>query len=248
MSLDEQNLLLTQTTSILLGTRDFRQLANQSVKLVVKALKKHNLIGAGIFRVHEENKMLYAYAYAVKNQYLVDKLLPNNKFFGLNIPLSANDNLIVRAVAGNQPQYTKRIAEFSHGVLAPEIADKIQKIVGGRLGIALPIQVRTGKAAGAIVLGLNDEKINSQQLLLFETFAKQLGLAFSNVFEFERLMKKYEKSSNKGSLSILEEDIPNIKFTLRLSARQSRNLKQLAQKLGKTQAEAIRNWLDNPKI
>jgi len=245
MELEGQNLLVGEITNVLLGTYDFRELAKKSVELAVRKLKKQNLVGAGIFRVHEQNNLLYAYAYAVNHQRLIEKIMPHSVFSGLNISLSETDNLLVRTVVNSQVQYSKRASEFSKGSVPTMIADKAQKLSGGKSGIAFPIRLRSGKTAGAILLAFDKEDINAQQISLFETFAKQLGLAFSNVFAFEKLMAKYKKSVEQNSLSTLDQDIPNLKFTLRLSSRQSDVLKRLARERGKTQAEVIREWLDN---
>src|SRR3989344_1905326 len=76
MNTDKQAILLKKTTALLVGTHDFRQLARQVTDLVVKELNDQNLVGAAIFRVHENENSLYAYTYA--NKY--HKLIENFRF------------------------------------------------------------------------------------------------------------------------------------------------------------------------
>ena len=114
----------------------------------------------------------------------------------------------------------------------------------GRLGISFPIRVRSGKVAGVLLLILSQPKITGQQLVLFETLADQLGLAFSNVMAFEKLMEKYQQGLKKELANLNLEDIPAIKFTLRITPKENKTLERLMREQGKTKAEIIRELLD----
>lgn len=242
--MDEQTLLLKKITTIFLGTHDFQQLARQAVDLIVNELSKQGVVTAAIGRIHEKDKVIYAYAYSNKYRRLIDKLLPK-KFSELNVSLERTDNLAVRTVVTNQIQQSKRVADYSRGMLPDSLTDKIQSIMKGRLGISFPIRIRSGKPAGVLLLLLKEEKITGQQLVLFETIADQLGLAFSNVFAFEKLLEKYKQSAESDLASLNQEDIPSIKFTLRITPRQNKNLDKLARERGKTKAEILRELLGN---
>lgn len=243
MNFDNQSLLLKKITHVFLGTYDFRELANRAVILIVKELKNKNVVIAGIGRMHEKDNLLYAYAYATKYHRTIDKLLPA-KFSEFNIPLSGTDNFSVRAATTNQIQQSPKIADFSRGILSESLSDKIQKIVGAKLMVGLPIRVRSRKVAGVLLLGLRNDKLTGDQLVLFETIAEQLGLAFSNVFAFEKLAAKYDQNVARQSLAINVEDVPTIKFTLRITPKENELLEKLAREQGQTKAEIIRGLLD----
>lgn len=243
MNPDQQASLFNQTTHILLGTYDFRDLAEKAVNLVVKTLKNQGIIGAAIFRINLQDNNLHAFAYSTKYKHIIDKILPS-KFSELKIPLSDTSNLILKAITHNQIQQSKRLIDFSRGGLSENITDKVQKLMGVKLIIALPIRVRSGKPAGAILFGLNEEALTPEQLNLFEFFSNQLGLAFSNVFSFEKLTAKYDQNVARQSLAINEEDIPTIKFTLRITPKENKLLERLARTRGQTKAEILRELLD----
>lgn len=239
MDQDQQAILLKKTSEILLGAHDFRDLAKNAVDLVVKQLKAQGLVGAGIFRVHQNENILSAYAYSARYTNIVDRLLPA-KFSDLRISLAETKNLVVRTILTNQIQQSRNLADFSHGVVSEATTDKIQKLMRAKMGITFPIETRSGRVAGAILLALKEEKLSGEQLSLFETFASQLGLAFSNTFAFEKLMHQYQQ---KAESETDPDDEPSIKFTLRITPRQDKRLEQLAREKGTTKAELIREFL-----
>jgi len=92
------------------------------------------------------------------------------------------------------------------------------------------------------LLALNNPQLSGEQLVLFEVFADQLGLAFSNIMEFERLMAKYQNLTKRFLAS--EEDAPSVKFTLRITPKENEKLEKLARDKKRTKAEIIRDFLD----
>lgn len=151
---------------------------------------------------------------------------------------------MIRTVLSNQAQQSTKISDFTKGVLSDALADRFQKILKAKISIALPITVKSGKVAGTIMFSLTKDPITTEQMNLFQMFARQLGLAFSNVFAFERLMLTYRKSSDAENSHSNKEKIPSMKFTLRISPRQLKTLEQNVNNKSKTKAELIRDLLD----
>lgn len=238
----DQALLLKRTSDILIGTYDFRELAVKAVDLIVKELKEQNLIGAAIFRVHHKDQLLYAYEYATKYRRIVDKFFPV-KFSQLHVPLSLTENLLVRTVATGEMTQSPKLFDFSVGSLTATVTGLIDKTLKTKLWLAFPIRTRSGKIEGVILYGLLQEKLVAEQLILFQMFADQLGLAFSNVFKFEQLMAKYNNLLHDISHAA-PDSVPDIKFTLRITSKQNKALDRLAKERGKTKAELMRDLLD----
>ncbi len=243
MPIDNQSLLLEKITGIFVGTHDFRELANQAVDLIAKELKNQHVVTVGIGRVHEKERLLHAYAYATKYRKVLDKLLPK-RFSELNIALDKADNLGVKTVTTGQIQQSKRVADFSRGIFSDQLADKLQKIMKGKLSAGFPIRSRSGKTAGFLLLILDEESLTGQQMLLFQAIANQLGLAFSNVFAFEKLVQKYKNSLAGELAGRNDQHIPSVKFTLRITPQEDKKLAELARQRGKTKAEIIREVID----
>lgn len=241
MAIDNQSILLKKVTSLFVGAHDFRKLATQAAELVTKELKAQNLIGAAIFRVHEQENSVYAYTYANKLRRFIDPLLPA-KFSQFKISLSETGNLVVKTILANQVQQSQNLSDFSRGVLSEGITAKIQKIMRAKFCVSIPVRLKSGKVAGAILYVLNDAHLSGEQLVLFETFADQMGLAFSNILEFERLAAKYNNLTSR--LISSEDDAPSIKFTLRVTPKENAKLERLAREKKRTKAEIIRDFLD----
>ncbi|OGE79051.1 MAG: hypothetical protein A2751_01165 [Candidatus Doudnabacteria bacterium RIFCSPHIGHO2_01_FULL_46_14] len=237
---DDQFILLEKVSKILLGTYNFRDLARQSVALVVKELKNQGLVAAGVFRVLASENKLSAYAYSTKYSRVIDKILPA-RFSELSISLAETKNLAVKAAVTDQIQQSRRLADFSSGVLADDVTNRVQRFTKTKLGIAFPIHSRSGRVAGVILFAVTEEKLSGEQMALFQTFANQLGLAFSNAIAFEKLMHQYKQKSE----DVHDHDNePSIKFTLRITPREDKRLEELARNRGITKAELIRELLD----
>lgn len=236
-----QSILLEKVTNVLLGTYDFQELAKKAVSLIVKELGEINVIGAAIFRLDDTNKLVRAFAYSTRYRRTIDKLLPKN-FSDLNLDLSNNENLVVATITNGQIQQSPHLSDFSKGVLPDTLTNKIQHLMKVRLIVSLPIKLKSGRTAGAILFVLREEKLTGQEIVLLQTLSNQLGLAFSNVFAFEKLLKAYKKSSNKSGDD--PENIPNLKFTLRITAKENKRLENIAKERNKTKAEVIRELID----
>ena len=116
----------------------------------------------------------------------------------------------------------------------------MQMLMKAKSFMSFPIATHN-RIAGAILFASSAGEIDSEQITLFETFARQLALAFSNVFAFEKLMHQYQqkfKSENDP------DNIPSVKFTLRITPAEDKKLDALARARGKTKAELIREFLD----
>lgn len=242
----DKTLLLEKTTQTLIGTQDFRDLAEKSVKLIVNELTTEGLTAAAIFRHKPEEKALQAYAYASKNQKTIDKMLPK-KFFELTTPMSNQENLAVKSILGNTIEQSPNLADFSAGVLPRTATDGIQMVMGAKFCISFPIVSKIGKPVGAILYILENEQATPKQLELFQTYAGQLGLAFSNVFAFEKLMEKYKRDVAMLEADTDKDEVPSIKFTLRITPNENRKLEEMASSKKKTKAEIIRDLIDNSK-
>ena len=235
----DQALLLEKTTHVLTGTYDFQKLAQQAVDLLYKELKHDGFVGAGVFRVRSENNEIYAYAYNANYKKAADAILPI-PFSKMHLTLNAKDNLVVRTIHTNQIQQSARLSDFTMHVTPDRVADQLQKLMRIKQIITIPIATKSGRVAGVLIVPFSTDKISPEQIALIQAFSRQLGLAFSNIFAFERLTQSYKKFDSVPSS---EEQIPSIKFTLRLTPRQIKKLEQESKIKKKTKAELIRELI-----
>lgn len=239
----EKLALLQKINDVFLGTRDFRELAKKSVNLMTEELKSEKVLGTGIFRVHEKEDLLYAYAYSARAFDAVEKLLPA-KFSELTVPLSAKTNLYIKAIDTKQPQQSHDLYDFAHPTLTKLISAGIQKAIGFSLGIAYPLRRKNGKIEGVLFFVTENDTLTDEQRILLETFRMQFELALENVAEFEQVIERYKRSVAKTFPKDHRENVPTIRFTLRITPKQNKILEQIAKEKGTDKASLIRTFID----
>lgn len=239
----DQALLLEKTSRVLTGTYDFQKLAQQAVDLLCKELKPHGLIGVGILRVQYQTNELYAYAYHAPFRKIIDNILPV-PFSKLHLTLDAQDNLMIKTVHTNRSQESTKLHDFGIHALPEYITNKVQKLLKVKFIRSFPINSKSGKVMGVFYCVFPNKHVADNLQSPIQTFANQLGLAFSNVFAFERLMHAYKKNIAGESNTIAEDNTPSIKFTLRVTPNQFKKLEQISAKQKKKKADILRDLLD----
>jgi len=245
----DQALLLEKITRALTGTKDVRDLSRKAVRLMVKEFGGEDLIGVGVFRIHPDERRLYAYAYEGKHTDTEGgKRTPSFDKDNLNVPISEKTNYVVRTIDTGRIQQSENLANFTAGVINKNDASIIQEQLGAKLCISLPIFTKSGKAVGATLYLLSVKKIDPNRLNLLQTFADQLGLAFSNTMAYERLMDNYRRDLAKLTSREEDQDIPSLKFTLRITPRQNTTLEKLSKQQNRTKAEILRDLIDKKDL
>lgn len=226
-----------------LGTRDFKQLAKRAVRLMTDELKGEGVLSAVIYRVNTKEGVLAPYAFSTRMFAEVTKLFPQ-KFFDLKVSLNESSNLLIKAIDTRHEQEGDRLCDFVRPVINETTADIIQRIVGGKHGIAYPLRLKQGKVAGVLFFGIVGQVIEDRQRVILEAFRSQLELAFENVLEFERVVERYKRSVAKTFEKTHEEDIPTVRFTLRITPKQNNALDKLAKEKSTDKASLIRSLID----
>jgi hypothetical protein len=240
---NESIALLQKVNSVFLGTRDFKQLAQNAVSLMTSEFKNEGVVAAIIYRVHQEDRTLRPYAFSSMANMAIDKMFPK-KFEDLHVSLDDPSNLLVRAVNSRQEQEGSSLYEFVRPVISEHIAEVIQRIGGGKYAVAYPLRLKQGRVAGVLFFGIKNEVIEDKQRILLEAFRSQLELAFENVIEFERVAERYKRMVAKTFGKTHEEDVPTVRFTLRITPKQNDALNVLAKKSLVDKASFLRTLID----
>lgn len=235
--------LLQKVNSVFLGTRDFKQLSERAVRLMTDELKGEGVLSAVIYRINPEEGMLAPYAFSTRMFAEVDKLFPQ-RFSELKVSLSESANLLIKAIATRREQEGDRLYDFVRPVINETTASVIQRIVGGKHGIAYPLRLKQSKVAGVLFFALENQTIGHAQRILLEAFRSQLELAFENVIEFEHVSERYQRMVAKTFEKTHEENIPTVRFTLRITPKQNDTLDRLAKEKATDKASLIRSLLD----
>ena len=235
--------LIEKVNAVFLGTRDFQELAGQAAHLMAQELEGEGVAGVAIFRVRPEENSVYAYAYASRAFAAVNKLFPK-KFSQLNVSLSEESNLLVRAVQTRREQESNKLYDFARPALNELTSAAIQRTIGFSHAIAYPIRLKQGKVAGVVLFVLDTSRVEERQSTLLEAFRSQLERAFENVFEFEQVVERYKRNAAKDSPKAHQENIPTVRFTLRITPKQNSALARLAKKEETDKATFLRSLIN----
>jgi len=235
--------LIEKVNAVFLGTRDFKELADRAVHLIAQELKTEGVSGVALFRVRPQENSLYAYAFASRASEIVNKLFPR-QFSELSVSLDDKHNLLVGAIRSREPQESPSLYDFSRPTLNEATCRAIQRTIGIGQFIAYPIRLKQGKSAGVVLFGVEGKVIEERQRILLEAFRSQLELAFENVFEFENVVERYKRKMAQASPRVHAEDIPTVRFTLRITPKQNAALAKLARKGNTDKATLIRRLID----
>ncbi|MDO8582201.1 MAG: hypothetical protein Q7S16_05000 [bacterium] len=224
----------------LVGTTRFQELAQKVVDAAVKELK---LNGAAVFRLNTERTQLSAYTYAHRFRTIIDRLLPK-KFGGLSIPIATIENLAVRTITENSRQQSVLLSDFSKHVLPDSIVHNIQRVMGAKLFASYPIRDAGNSAVGVMMFAIDVTTISPELEKLFLFFTEHIAVIFTHAVDVERIIAEY-RSERKISIVRKSKEIPRIKFTLRITARQQRYILRHIKGSTRTKAIFIRNLLDS---
>ena len=242
-----QSVLVQKVSKVFLGARDFKKLAKDSVDLMTQELKRDGILGAAIFRTNEKDNTLAAYAYSAKAFNEIENILPV-KFSTMTVSLDDNTNLLVRTLTTKKLQEGDDFFDFSRPVLNRISSTAVQKAAGFSLFIAYPLRLKSGHVAGVLLVALKNEEATENQRIILETYRLQLELAFENVLEFERLLEKYRRDTAKANERTHQEDIPTVRFTLRITPKQDDLLESEARKKGVDKTTLIRSLIDGLSV
>jgi signal transduction histidine kinase len=125
-------------------------------------------------------------------------LLTPIPFHDINIPLSAKDNISVKAVMENKPYATKNWQEMLCPPYTPEEAIKIQQAIGIKNSMVFPV-ISKNKAIGVIIFSMSKdaEEVSHTEMDLIKSFTDIVGLAVQNASLYSSL----EKASNELQLA-----------------------------------------------
>lgn len=238
--LGDQNLkLINKINTALIGTLDFKVLAQQATKLLLKEL---DLKAAAIFRIDHNTNELKSYAYAVKiAPVVVDKIL-GYPFTQIRTPLGRlHTNLVEDTVNSGRINTAPNLYDFGKDVVPKQANWLLQKALGAHFHISLPLKIK-GAIEGVLFCATHQKSLSGTQINLLKTSAAQLGLAMGNVMAHERIIERYKKSLRQGEKKVAK--IPKIKFTLRITPEIEQYLTFKVTNTKESKAEYVRKLLE----
>jgi len=232
--------VLQKTAKALGGGADIKKIAQMAVDLVVRDGKEYGVVASSIYMINSDINKLQGFVFTSRLSSVLGRLIPGG-FAGLKLSISAKDNLMVKTAVTKVVQRSHDLRDYGRGAVPDAVSSAVAKALGGKLYVSVPIELRNAQVAGVILYLLNEAELEGYQLEFLKSFAKQLGIAISNARAFERNIESFELEVEKRSRKRNPDDIPTVKFGVRLTPRQDREVKKRAKEEGLTKTELVRS-------
>ncbi|PIS42785.1 MAG: hypothetical protein COT24_01780 [Candidatus Kerfeldbacteria bacterium CG08_land_8_20_14_0_20_40_16] len=193
--LEERNVFLENMqgiTNLITRTLDFKKVMQGIVNSISEKLK---YVG-GILLLVDEEQTSRVYIEAITETPLTKKaikLLPGSiKEYGDN--LNTGKTLTIKAIKTGDFQMGASFADFVSPPVPKTIAVTIQKLLGIRTAVAIPI-FSEDRIVGAIIFGLNREQKQVSELdyNIMNALADQTGIVYKNLELVNEIRKTNEK-------------------------------------------------------
>src|SRR3989344_2957612 len=109
-------------------------------------------------------------------------------FTNIEIPLSADENLSVKAIRDKKFKITSQVADVLYPAINRKWVASFQKELGIKTSIVFPVFAKD-KILGALIFSLNKEqsKISQEEWTILKSFVGAVGIALDNALLFKSL-------------------------------------------------------------
>ena len=115
-------------------------------------------------------------------------------FQNIEIPLTSNENLSVKAISDKQIKVTDKVADVLYPALSRKWVEDFQKQLGIKTSIVFPVTAKE-KVLGALIFSLNKERslMKPEEWTILESFVGSVGIALDNALLFKSLKSTTEQ-------------------------------------------------------
>jgi len=129
----------------------------------------------------------------------------NFDVYKIHYPLKTKGPFICQCVNSSKIMDSTKLKDFFCPIFKyPRILDQIQKILGIKRCLGIPVKV-AGETTGAIFVASRTDKISIEELETLELYANLAGIAIHNNYQFQQMEKQYEVE--KTTTSILSHEL-----------------------------------------
>lgn len=118
-------------------------------------------------------------------------------FREINIPISAEQNICIKALKENKPYVTHDWIDILCPPYTPEDAQKVQAVIGIKTSMVYPVTYRNN-SEGILIFSMvkNESEVSDQERDLIQSFTDVVGLAVQNSKLYTSLQDTSEKLKN----------------------------------------------------
>lgn len=190
---------------ILSSVTETEEIARQVVNVITEETSFKRTV---ILLIDKVNNVLVRTAVSQSDATLQAELEVKKVFKGSQIPLTCDDNIIVKCIKERQVKITHNFAETLTPNFTKEESDKIQETLGIQSTLIYPLIVRNG-VIGAITvsIGENEDLMNQYEKDLIDRLADVIGIALDNSLLYQRIQDANEKLK---ALDILKDEFVSL--------------------------------------
>ncbi len=177
-----------------LNSLDLDQVIKSFVNEFIKEL---NLLSALVWIKDED---IYKPSHMTNSWYteLVFKLLPTPLSL-LKISIEnpkLQDNLIAKAARDKKTYFSESLADFGRGILPIKILETVEKIIGIKISIAIPIVIEDDRCVGVFTASSDNLAKLKNEIPLLEAFTNQVSATINNIYKYNSLQEELNKFKN----------------------------------------------------
>jgi GAF domain-containing protein len=237
--------VLAATNQLFAGEFDFEKVSRQAVTDFNNDM---GFYGVNIYRKDGSSK-LRAYLYSTgKATDFIRKIIPDNQYQKLTIPLKKAKSIIARAGSEEDIFETQNFENFANGIISETVMKLMKQALPKDIWYtSFPI-LNNNNLEGVLAVGKRGSKLTPQEKEATQFFCEQLGLAMANIKAHNKILERYQKNQELRARNIDPDKKPTIKFTLRISKEIERYLTWKIHNTDQSKADFLRNLLTEDVI
>lgn len=192
--------ILKEISEMILSKRDTEDTINKILDLINSKIKSQFLI---YFLIDPKSNEIVMGSFTDERFKFVKHLI-HFDLFKIRYP-KTSETLIAECVRENKITRSNQLKDFFYPVFKfGGILNKIQKIIGIKCCMALPIKLQE-KVIGAIFIASKNDNFSDEETNLLEVYTNMASIAIGNNLQFQEISKQYELE--KETTSILSHEI-----------------------------------------
>jgi signal transduction histidine kinase len=187
---------LWRLEKVILNTLDFKDVSQKIVDSVLTELGYlelgYHVVVLALIDKQSQTLRRVSFSDTPKAKQAIGSLsLP---FKDIHIPLSASNNLCVKAIQTKTPQITHVVADVFYPALSEEEVSAIQRVVGIKTTMVYPI-LSQGEVLGVLIFSMtkSEQEVSPEEKDLIAGFTDVVGLAVQDARLYSSLQEAHDK-------------------------------------------------------
>ncbi len=223
--------ILNQITLKILGNKNVIDISRS----ILSTMKSHlDAYGGVIYFHNEEKNALYTYAFSQNS--VINKALASvaKNWQRYSFPVESSEQLLSKCFRTNKVYVSTKLSDFYDPVVNKKHVELIQRILGVKMGIALPIRIKE-KPSGVLFMAFkNRKKLTKTDWSLIHFYTNLSSIAIDNHMKYTEVQEKYEME--KETTSILSHEL---KTPIAIAQNSTHNIMMLLEKYRKEMDEVM---------